>query len=368
MPYLVQPPVEPGGHFDYSFVPPDTGTFWFHTHCNTAEQLGRGLMGVLIVEGDTTVPYDADEIVLLRDWRVDRDTGAFLDFTTRRGAHRAGTYGTVRSANGADRAALPLPASGDCRLRVLNCDPTRVMEIAVEDAEAAVIAIDGIAVPPFPLATWLLPPAARVDLVVRAPEAGQVARLVDRRVDDPLALADLTGTGAARPARPFDPAPLRAGRIAEPDLGAAETLPLRVCVGRRSFGAGDRRPAGADYSRCDLPGERGILEHQRRELAGPGPCVTAAGDRPPAPRADLSIQVEERRPDPSSNSHSRPQLQGARDSDLRDLPVHHADTVLLLPGETVEVAFVADNPGKWMFHCHVIEHQEAGMMSYLEVA
>ena len=37
------------------------------------------------------------------------------------------------------------------------------------------------------------------------------------------------------------------------------------------------------------------------------------------------------------------------------------------PGETVDVAFVADNPGKWMFHCHVIEHQETGMMSYLEV-
>jgi len=367
VPYLVQPPVEPGGDFDYSFVPPDTGTFWFHTHCNTVEQLGRGLMGVLIVEGDTTVPYDADEIVLLRDWRIDIDTGSFLDFSTTRGAHRAGTYGTVRSANGMERAKLRLPAGGDCRLRVLNCDPTRVMEIAVEDAEAAVIAIDGIAVPPFPLASWLLPPAARVDLAVRAPETGRAARLVDRRAREALVLADLMGTGAARPAGPFDPAPLRAGRIPEPDLAAAETLPFvfaslddpsvleiddplaritlgAICRASEEFwGINGQSWPGRDHA--TLPPAIARLSHGRTyrfRLKNGGQIVHP-------------IHI---------HGHSFMVL----GSDVQDLPIHHADTVLLLPGETVDVAFVADNPGRWMFHCHVIEHQEAGMMSYLEVA
>jgi FtsP/CotA-like multicopper oxidase with cupredoxin domain len=49
-------------------------------------------------------------------------------------------------------------------------------------------------------------------------------------------------------------------------------------------------------------------------------------------------------------------------------PPHHTDTLLLLPEEQAEVAFVADNPGDWMFHCHVIEHQESGMTGYLKVA
>jgi FtsP/CotA-like multicopper oxidase with cupredoxin domain len=40
----------------------------------------------------------------------------------------------------------------------------------------------------------------------------------------------------------------------------------------------------------------------------------------------------------------------------------------LLPEEKVEVAFVADNPGDWMLHCHIIEHQETGMMTYFRVA
>ena len=42
-------------------------------------------------------------------------------------------------------------------------------------------------------------------------------------------------------------------------------------------------------------------------------------------------------------------------------------TVLMAPRERVEIAFVADNPGDWMFHCHVLEHQAAGMMGVIRV-
>jgi FtsP/CotA-like multicopper oxidase with cupredoxin domain len=49
-------------------------------------------------------------------------------------------------------------------------------------------------------------------------------------------------------------------------------------------------------------------------------------------------------------------------------PVHWADTVLVMPDERVRIAFVADNPGNWMMHCHVIEHQDTGMMAWFEIA
>jgi FtsP/CotA-like multicopper oxidase with cupredoxin domain len=42
--------------------------------------------------------------------------------------------------------------------------------------------------------------------------------------------------------------------------------------------------------------------------------------------------------------------------------------VLVAPNERVHIAFVADNPGNWMVHCHIIEHQETGMMGYFRVA
>lgn len=49
---------------------------------------------------------------------------------------------------------------------------------------------------------------------------------------------------------------------------------------------------------------------------------------------------------------------------------HHewGDTVLVPPKEKVEVAFVADNPGDWMLHCHVADHQASGLMTILRIA
>jgi FtsP/CotA-like multicopper oxidase with cupredoxin domain len=43
------------------------------------------------------------------------------------------------------------------------------------------------------------------------------------------------------------------------------------------------------------------------------------------------------------------------------------DTVLLAPGDRAEVAFVADNPGRWLIHCHVLEHHAGGMGTHFEV-
>ena len=44
------------------------------------------------------------------------------------------------------------------------------------------------------------------------------------------------------------------------------------------------------------------------------------------------------------------------------------DTVLVPPEESAEIAFVSDNPGDWMLHCHILEHQAAGMMAAFRVA
>jgi FtsP/CotA-like multicopper oxidase with cupredoxin domain len=53
------------------------------------------------------------------------------------------------------------------------------------------------------------------------------------------------------------------------------------------------------------------------------------------------------------------------------VPVPHdiwGDTVMVKPRERVRVAFVADNPGDWMLHCHVMEHQVGGLMAVIRVA
>ena len=53
VPSLTQAPVMPGESFLYDFVLPDAGTYWYHAHFNSLEQVARGLYGSLIIDGDT---------------------------------------------------------------------------------------------------------------------------------------------------------------------------------------------------------------------------------------------------------------------------------------------------------------------------
>jgi FtsP/CotA-like multicopper oxidase with cupredoxin domain len=71
VPHLTQPPVEPGGSFVYEFTPKDAGTFWFHPHVHSSQQVERGLYGVLIVEDEHPAPYDQDVVWVLDDWLLD---------------------------------------------------------------------------------------------------------------------------------------------------------------------------------------------------------------------------------------------------------------------------------------------------------
>jgi FtsP/CotA-like multicopper oxidase with cupredoxin domain len=55
-------------------------------------------------------------------------------------------------------------------------------------------------------------------------------------------------------------------------------------------------------------------------------------------------------------------------SNKKAITPFHTDTVLLGQNETVIAALVADNPGRWMYHCHIIEHLKTGFMGYVEVS
>jgi FtsP/CotA-like multicopper oxidase with cupredoxin domain len=55
-------------------------------------------------------------------------------------------------------------------------------------------------------------------------------------------------------------------------------------------------------------------------------------------------------------------------SDKQEIDPFQTDTILLERNERATIAFVADNPGRWMFHCHVIEHMKTGLMGYITIA
>ncbi|HKT16551.1 MAG TPA: multicopper oxidase family protein [Stellaceae bacterium] len=371
--YITQPPVDPGGTFRYAFTPPDTGTYFFHPHCDTVEQLGRGLVGILIVDGDTTEDYDADTLLVLRDWLVQPGATEFDPFFTLIGAGRAGTYGPLRSTNGASDPAISLPASGDCRLRLVNVDATRIMQIGIEGAEAAIIAIDGHAVTPFALATWPLGPAMRVDLVIRTPRDAGVVRLIDNSEQPRVELARFTATGTPLRKTAFDPAALRISTVPRPNLENATrlTFELDMTSAGKALAASPPFPGVDVGALCLSRASFWTINGRIWPEATKG--ATPSGGVPIAPLAVLERHRSYVFEFTNTTPFNHPiHLHGFAFTVLSASkfarPVHIADTVLLLPQERVEFAFVADNPGDWMLHCHVIEHQESGMMGYIRVA
>ncbi|MCG7860503.1 multicopper oxidase domain-containing protein, partial [Flavihumibacter sediminis] len=65
---LTQDAIPTGETFDYDFAVPDAGTFWFHAHNRSVEQVARGLYGALIVEEPIAPDVDRDEVLILDDW------------------------------------------------------------------------------------------------------------------------------------------------------------------------------------------------------------------------------------------------------------------------------------------------------------
>jgi FtsP/CotA-like multicopper oxidase with cupredoxin domain len=365
VPYMTQTPILPGEEGRYNFTPPDTGTFFFHTHCNTVEHFGRGLIGALIVEGDEVAKSDADLVLMMKDWRIAPD-GSYLPFFSDEGAAKAGTSGTVRSINGVTKPEIAVPASANVRIRLLNVDAVRISEIGIEDATAAIIAVDGNPCAPIPLSSWRFGPASRLDILVRTPAEGAVARLMDYFSAEPVVLAELRPQGAIVRADAFEAKALQGRPFAKADLKNAERLTLAFSA----TATGDA-VASADTSVIPI----GTLCLNSRTFWAINKQAWSSVDHkdlgPPLAKlqSGKSYIIELQNLTPHAHPiHIHGHTFEVLTSNLRKLPPFRADTVLLAPKERMEVGLVAGSPGRWMLHCHILEHQETGMMGYIEVS
>ena len=362
VPYLTQFPIRPNETYRYEFTPPDAGTYWYHPHCMTMTQMALGLTGVLVVEGADDVGFDSEEILNLRDFRLN-DEGQFINLYTGRGAARGGTHGTVMAVNWQDVQRSDHQAGSLVRLRVAATDTTRIYKLYFEDAVGEIIAWDGHPVDyavPFPVspdAPLILSPGQRMDVALRMPAVeGEVVKLMARVPGGTREMAVLRSVGSNAGRALSDLKPLPRNPASEPDL----TNPR---IEEFVFGWS---PEG------DLPnnGFCGTLGYtfwsiNRTPWAGDASEGTAA-----LARLKLGETVVLRLRNESPNLHPI-HLHGLAfrpvRSNKREVLPNMTDTALLLKDEVLEVALVADNPGKWAFHCHVIEHQKTGLAGYIEV-
>jgi FtsP/CotA-like multicopper oxidase with cupredoxin domain len=358
---LTQKPVEPGQTFDYVFTPPDAGTFWYHPHIRAAEQVERGLYGLLIVEEADSGANWHDIPMVLDDWWLSDDGAVRGDtFGNLMVAAHGGRIGNWFTVDGRSRPVFQAPADRPVRLRLANTANALVMNLLIKGIPATILAIDGQPVAPRPLEVepLVLAPGGRVDIALPA-GSDRLTLAVDMR-GEPLEIAYVERTGEASAAAgdimalPANPLPR------DLDLTGALLVDLPMEGGAMGGMAG-ARVGTQDLTMRQLV-ERGLVWSLAGYAGMPeNPVFSAAHGR------TVIIVMANRSAWPHAmhvhGYHVR-LLDAAGTAPADDA---WRDTVLVAPEAEARIAFVADNPGKWMLHCHMLEHQEAGMMTWFEV-
>lgn len=359
---LTQDPAQPGETFDYDFQVPDAGTYWYHAHSRSYEQVGRGLYGPLIVEEAVAPDVDRDEVLVIDDWRLDGETAALIDsFEDAHDRSHAGREGNYFTTNSRPDYALDVKQGERLRLRVINAANGRIFSLVTAGLDGWVMAYDGM-----PLETpekldgvFLLAPGQRVDLFVDViAEQGESAYLARVEDDQGYALAALVVTAISDAEPRGAPTPLPPNPMMDiPDLTDATPVTLNMAGGAM----GNLQSAnldGTELSAQDLSDANMFWSFNG---------VVGLTDTPLA-RLSLNEVVRLKIVNDTAFAHAmhlhgmhfREVLEDGSFGPMRD-------TLLVFRGETREIAFVAHNPGKWLFHCHMLAHAAAGMITWLEI-
>ncbi len=359
VPGLTQQAVPPGGSFDYEFTPPDAGTFWYHAHVDSWNQVARGLFGALIIdEVEPAFAPEDDHVLVLTDWLLTAegvfDTVSLGNVFEWSGAGRIGNFLTV---NGVEVPEIAVATGAAQRLRLINTSTARILKIKLTGVAAKIIARDGqpLAAPQDMGRTFKLGPAQRIDLMAEfTPDSA--AELKEASWQDIL-MAHFTPSLTSEP-RPT-PA-LAAADLPVPDLTKIQWFPLHITGGSLgSLGGATVATMAADM---EMPSDQPPLwAFNNVSRMGDQPMFQVASGETVGLRMENSTS-----PYHAIHIHGHDFRKVAHD-DTEAPDETWFDTILIGSKEVLQVAFVAGKPGKWMIHCHMLEHSAAGMDTWFLV-
>jgi FtsP/CotA-like multicopper oxidase with cupredoxin domain len=350
VPGISQPEVKTGESFTYDFIVPDAGAYWYHPHVMSAAQVGFGLYGPLVVDdpGEDEDVGVADELVLaLSDIGIDRhghlepaDSGGPAGMVF-------GREGNHVLVNGRVRPHLVARAGVPQRWRVINMAKSRYFMLSFEGLPLEVIGGDGgLQEHAVTSDTIVLGAGERVDVRV-TPRGGPGGELVLRsllynrgygsveyRSVEELFTMQLADTEAYQ----APPLPEVRRAIAPLDLDGAREVDIdltleKINAAESAFGLNGvpfwkAKPFLARLGETQIWNLRNTTEWAH-----------------PMHLHGFFFQVIDR--------DGRP---------VR--PIVWKDTVNVPMKETVRmvVRFDPDRPGQWMYHCHILDHADGGLM------
>jgi FtsP/CotA-like multicopper oxidase with cupredoxin domain len=364
--------VPPGETQRYEFTLPQDhpgGLFWYHPHHHglVAEQVFGGLAGAFVVRGalDEIPEIQAAEeaILVLQDFDLTRWGQRREPMPLFR---RWGREGNVIAVNGDRAPDLTLPRQGLLRLRLLNASASRIYRLRIEGHPWHLIGLDGGVLPePVELETDLiLAPGERADLLVpgtREPGAYDLVSLpYDRGIADMMAGMGHGGMGRGPMGHggPLVEEPIAIARLTYGETATPVPLPPKLIatpplpapIQRREFVLDHGihqgqffliNGRGFDHHRVDTTVQLGTVEDWR--------IINQAGMDHPFHIHTNAFQVLRQNDQP---------FPFATWKDVINVPAYGS--------ADLRIAFT-DFPGKSVYHCHILDHEDQGMMGILEM-
>lgn len=346
-------PVAAGATYEYRFTirPGTAGTYWYHPHPNhsTGPQVARGLYGGIIVRApDDPLPGLTERLLILSDNRFLEDGS--LDLPEQhshagRVDFENGREGPHLFVNGVEHPTLDIRPGEVQRWRIINASAGRYYRLAMPGQTMVHVGTDGgLFEKPVPVNEILLAVAERAELLVTGGAAGSTVTLqslpYDRYIPQTRP-ADWNTTRDLLTLRTAG-APAALARIPErlrhvPALDPAAATAVREIVFSQGFINGRLM----DMDRVDVSAPLGATEIWQVE--------NIVGMDHPFHLHGFQFQVLD------------------RDGVPEPFPAWK-DTVNLPRKSVVRFIVRYDNyPGMWMFHCHILDHEDHGMMGILEV-
>ncbi len=363
VPGITTPEVLPGSSFNFDFITPDSGTYWFHPHSGT--QLDRGLYAPLIVDDPSEVAnYEREWIIVLDDWTdgVGKNPDEILAMLMQGSSNTSSMAGMdMGSMSGTDSGDVTYPMylingrpkndpdtlsvrPGErIRIRIINAAADTIFHVALAQHMMTITHSDGFPVKPYDTPLLRIGMGERYDVIVTVGDG------VFPFVAEPVGKSDIaralikSGSGST-PLETFRPSELSDTPLTADSLQATEEVRLPT-----------RKPDRIH----DLLLTGSMNPYQwkinGRMYPDTKPLMVKAGEM-----GRLRIRNMSMMPHPIHLHGHTFQLGSAGGSGARK------DTVLVPPMGGVNVDFQAQNPGKWMIHCHNAYHAEAGMMTRLD--
>jgi FtsP/CotA-like multicopper oxidase with cupredoxin domain len=365
--------VTPGETVTYEFeIPPDhpAGTFWYHPHWHglVAEQLFGGLAGVFVIRGELDnipeIQAAKEEFLVLQDFALD-DTGQPLDSAQL--SLMTGREGNVITVNGETSPNLSIPGNGLARWRILNASPSRFYRLSLEGHPFHLIASDGGALEqPLEMSEVLLTPGERVEVLVQG--NGEAADYPLMNLPYDRGNMGMMGRGmmGGRMGRgmmgqnPDSETPTVLARVSHQDSTASASLPTQLS------------------SVPELPQPQQVRSFQLNHGMSPGMGMVFLinGKAFQHDRIDTAVKLNTVEDWEITNTgvmdhpfhvHGNAFQVMSRNGNLEPYRAWK-DTVLVRTGETVRIRMpFRDYTGTTVYHCHILDHEDLGMMGSLQI-